>query len=75
MGQYNNVDLQTYGCTLWQPEPPPQKTEESLENKRQMLMELFSHKGSSRMKRADVINLWKNIFSVKKPKEPKRNSV
>ncbi|XP_036973995.1 uncharacterized protein LOC119030475 isoform X2 [Acanthopagrus latus] len=47
----------TYGCTQWQPELPPEETEVSLENKRQKLIAIFSHEGSSGMERAEVLQL------------------
>ncbi|KAK0155310.1 Sterile alpha motif domain-containing protein 3 [Merluccius polli] len=56
----------TYGCTQWQPELPPEETEASLEDKRQKLMELFSREGSSGMERAEVLKLMETTYSLQR---------
>ena len=56
----------TYGCTQWQPELPPEETEESLENKRQKLIAIFSHEGSSGMERAEVLQLMEATYCLQR---------
>lgn len=56
----------TYGCTQWQPELPPEETEASLEDKRQKLMEPFSHEGSSGMERAEVLKLMETTYYLQR---------
>ncbi|XP_029907498.1 uncharacterized protein LOC115359266 [Myripristis murdjan] len=56
----------TYGCTQWQPELPPEETEASLENKRQKLMELFSREGSSGIERAEVLKLMEMTYYLQR---------
>ena len=56
----------TYGCTQWQPEHPTDETEESLEDKRLMLMEIFSREGSSGMERAEVLTLMETTYSLQR---------
>uniref|UniRef100_A0A3Q2CQ11 Si:ch211-111e20.1 n=1 Tax=Cyprinodon variegatus TaxID=28743 RepID=A0A3Q2CQ11_CYPVA len=56
----------TYGCTQWQPELPPEETEASLEDDRQKLMELFSREGSSGMERAEVLKLMEKTYYLQR---------
>lgn len=56
----------TYGCTQWQLELPPEETEESQENKRQKLIEIFSREGSSGMERAEVLQLMEATYYLQR---------
>ena len=56
----------TYGCTQWQPEHPTGETEESLEDKRQMLVEVFSSEGSSGLERAEVLTLMETTYYLQR---------
>lgn len=56
----------TYGCTQWQPELPPEETEASLEDDRQKLMELFSREGSLGMERAEVLKLMEKTYYLQR---------
>lgn len=48
------------GCTLWQPVLPPEETVESLQKKRQKLVEIFSR--SSGVERAEVLHLMESTY-------------
>lgn len=52
----------TYGCTQWQPELPYEETEESLENKREKLVEIYMHQGSSGLESVEVLKLMDTTY-------------
>uniref|UniRef100_A0A672HZP7 Uncharacterized protein n=1 Tax=Salarias fasciatus TaxID=181472 RepID=A0A672HZP7_SALFA len=56
----------SYGCTQWQPDLPPEETIESEQNKRQKLMEIFSRDGSSGMEKAEVLNLMESTHYLQR---------
>lgn len=56
----------TYGCTRFQPELPPEETDHTVEQHRQRLEEIYRQEGRGRAERAEVKNLMKLIFSLQR---------
>ncbi|KAJ8259535.1 hypothetical protein GJAV_G00170540 [Gymnothorax javanicus] len=56
----------SYGCTRWQPEPPPGESEETLEEKRLRLEELFQQEGASGADRGEVAKLMDSSYCLQR---------
>ncbi|KAJ8280597.1 hypothetical protein GJAV_G00056690 [Gymnothorax javanicus] len=56
----------SYGCTQFQPDPPPEETSETVEQKRQQLVNIYSQEGIQGSERAEVINLMKTTFCLQR---------
>lgn len=56
----------TYGCTRWQPELPPEETNESLEEMRQTLTAIFSREGLSGAVRGEVQKLMEATYYLQR---------
>ncbi|XP_052387247.1 uncharacterized protein LOC127934122 [Carassius gibelio] len=54
----------TYGCTRFQPELPPEETDETVEQHRQRLEEIYRQEGAGGAERAEVKNLMELTFSL-----------
>uniref|UniRef100_A0A3P8RVF0 Uncharacterized protein n=1 Tax=Amphiprion percula TaxID=161767 RepID=A0A3P8RVF0_AMPPE len=55
-----------YGCSQFQPEPPPEENSETLEQKRQHLEIIYRQEGVRAGERAEVINLMKKTFCLQR---------
>lgn len=56
----------SYGCTQFQPEPPPEENSETLEEKRQQLMNIYSQEGIQSGDRTEVISLMKTTYCLQR---------
>uniref|UniRef100_A0A8P4K3W5 Sterile alpha motif domain-containing protein 3 n=1 Tax=Dicentrarchus labrax TaxID=13489 RepID=A0A8P4K3W5_DICLA len=56
----------SYGCTQFQPDPPPEETNETVEQKRQQLVNIYRQEGIQGSERAEVINLMKTTFCLQR---------
>nr|XP_046236004.1 uncharacterized protein LOC124054270 isoform X4 [Scatophagus argus] len=56
----------TYGCTRLQPELPPEETDETMEQSRQTLEEIYKQEGAGGAVRADVKDLMKLTFCLQR---------
>ncbi|XP_058477704.1 uncharacterized protein LOC131448912 [Solea solea] len=56
----------SYGCTQFQPDPPPEETNETVEQKRQQLVNIYRQEGIQGSQRAEVINLMKTTFCLQR---------
>ncbi|XP_069395202.1 uncharacterized protein [Paralichthys olivaceus] len=56
----------SYGCTQFQPDPPPEETDETVEQKRQQLVNIYRQEGIQGSERAEVINLMKTTFCLQR---------
>ncbi|KAJ8014573.1 hypothetical protein DPEC_G00041650 [Dallia pectoralis] len=56
----------TYGCVRFQPPIPPEETEETVENKRQRLEEIFRQEGWGGIERAEVKGLMDITFFLQR---------
>nr|XP_020479768.1 uncharacterized protein LOC109974095 [Monopterus albus] len=56
----------TYGCTRFQPELPPEETDHTVEQHRQRLEEIYRQEGAGGAERAEVKNLMKLTFSLQR---------
>uniref|UniRef100_A0A8C1V0Y4 Uncharacterized protein n=1 Tax=Cyprinus carpio TaxID=7962 RepID=A0A8C1V0Y4_CYPCA len=56
----------TYGCTRFQPELPPEETDETVEQHRQRLEEIYRQEGAGGAERAEVKNLMELTFSLQR---------
>ncbi|XP_052393908.1 uncharacterized protein LOC127942257 [Carassius gibelio] len=56
----------TYGCTRFQPELPPEETDETVEQHRQRLEEIYKQEGAGGAERAEVKNLMELTFSLQR---------
>uniref|UniRef100_A0A3P9A0A1 Uncharacterized protein n=1 Tax=Esox lucius TaxID=8010 RepID=A0A3P9A0A1_ESOLU len=54
----------SYGCTQFQPDPPPEEPNETVEQKRQQLVNIYRQEGIQGSERAVVINLMKTTFCL-----------
>ncbi|GAA6085222.1 uncharacterized protein LOC109088557 [Tachysurus ichikawai] len=54
----------TYGCTRFQPELPPEETNDTVEQHRQRLEEIYRQEGAGGAERAEVKNLMERTFSL-----------
>ncbi|XP_066515946.1 uncharacterized protein [Hoplias malabaricus] len=54
----------TYGCVRFQPQLPPEETEETVEAKRQRLQEIYSQEGMGGVERSEVKNLMETTFCL-----------
>uniref|UniRef100_A0A673AGA4 Si:ch211-111e20.1 n=1 Tax=Sphaeramia orbicularis TaxID=375764 RepID=A0A673AGA4_9TELE len=63
-GQQQKID--SYGCTQFQPEPPPGETDETLEQKRQQLQNIYKQEGLNSIEKAQVLNLMKTTFCLQR---------
>uniref|UniRef100_A0A3Q2QF48 Si:ch211-111e20.1 n=1 Tax=Fundulus heteroclitus TaxID=8078 RepID=A0A3Q2QF48_FUNHE len=53
----------SYGCTRFQPELPPEETDDTIEQKRQRLEEIYRQEGARGIERAEVSSLMEITFS------------
>ncbi|KAJ8333737.1 hypothetical protein SKAU_G00410560 [Synaphobranchus kaupii] len=56
----------SYGCTRWQPEFPPGESDETLEDKRKRLEEIFLHEGVAGAERAEVSGLMEATYCLQR---------
>lgn len=56
----------SYGCTQFQPELPTEETNETVEQKRQQLENIYRQEGSHGGEREEVINLMKTTFCLQR---------
>uniref|UniRef100_A0A672NWN2 Uncharacterized protein n=1 Tax=Sinocyclocheilus grahami TaxID=75366 RepID=A0A672NWN2_SINGR len=56
----------SYGCTRFQPDLPPEETDETLEQSRQKLVEIYSQEGAGGAERAEVKNLMEHTFCLQR---------
>ncbi|XP_061568581.1 uncharacterized protein LOC133422580 [Cololabis saira] len=63
---YKRGPTDTYGCTRFQPELPPEETDETLEQHRQRLEEVYRQEGAGGAERADVKHLMELTFSLQR---------
>ncbi|KAL7385137.1 hypothetical protein ABVT39_016381 [Epinephelus coioides] len=56
----------SYGCIQFQPDPPPEETNETVEQKRQQLVNIYRHEGIQGGERAEVINFMKTTFCLQR---------
>ncbi|XP_031698613.1 uncharacterized protein LOC116380945, partial [Anarrhichthys ocellatus] len=56
----------SYGCTRWQPELPPEETEDSLEGLRQKMTDIFRHEGLAGAGREEIHNLMEKTYSLQR---------
>ncbi|XP_041839467.1 uncharacterized protein LOC121638641 [Melanotaenia boesemani] len=56
----------SYGCTRWQPELPPEKTEESLEGLRQKMTDIYTHDGLAGAERGEIQKLMKATYYLQR---------
>lgn len=56
----------SYGCTRWQPELPPEETEDSLEGLRQKMTNIFRHKGLPGAERGEIHNLMEQTYFLQR---------
>lgn len=54
----------SYGCTQFRPEPPPEETSDTVEQKRQQLWNIYRQEGIDAGERAEVIHLMKTTFCL-----------
>ncbi|KAK0147739.1 hypothetical protein N1851_012559 [Merluccius polli] len=54
----------TYGCTRFQPELPPGETDDTVEQKRTRLEEIYSQEGAGGIQRAEVSSLMETTFCL-----------
>lgn len=55
-----------YGCTRFQPELPPEETNDTLEQHRQRLEEIYRQEGAAGAERAEVKNLMELTFALQR---------
>ncbi|XP_073723452.1 uncharacterized protein [Misgurnus anguillicaudatus] len=53
-----------YGCVRFEPQPPPEETADTLECKRQRLLDIYSHEGNVGVEKAEVKTLMESSFSL-----------
>lgn len=56
----------TYGCVRFQPDLPLEETEDSVENKRQKLEDIYSREGTKGGENAEVIQLMETTFCLQR---------
>uniref|UniRef100_A0A672FUM3 Si:ch211-111e20.1 n=1 Tax=Salarias fasciatus TaxID=181472 RepID=A0A672FUM3_SALFA len=56
----------TYGCTRFQPSLPPDETEDTVENKRLNLQEIYSREGLNGADRAEIKQLMETTFYLQR---------
>ncbi|CAK6974710.1 hypothetical protein PFLUV_G00052250 [Scomber scombrus] len=56
----------TYGCTRFQPEFPAEETDDTVEQHRQRLVEIYRQEGAGGAERAEVKNLMELTFSLQR---------
>nr|XP_023696093.1 uncharacterized protein LOC111858502 [Paramormyrops kingsleyae] len=66
MSEQQQKPTDSYGCTQFQPAPPTEETNESLERKQQQLENIYRQEGIHGGERAEVIHLMKTTFSLQR---------
>ncbi len=56
----------SYGCSRFQPDLPPEETDETLEQNRQKLVEIYSQEGAGGAERAEVKNRMECTFCLQR---------
>ena len=56
----------TYGCTTFQPELPPEETDDTVEQKQQRLEEIYRQEGAGGVERAEVCSLMETTFCLQR---------
>ncbi|KAI7811079.1 hypothetical protein IRJ41_010126 [Triplophysa rosa] len=56
----------TYGCTRFQPDLPPEETDETVEQKRQRLDEIYHREGVNGVERVEVKQLMETTFCIQR---------
>lgn len=56
----------SYGCTRFQPELPPEETDDTIEQKRQRLEEIYRQEGARGIERAEVSSLMEITFCLQR---------
>ncbi|XP_037643652.1 uncharacterized protein LOC119498678 [Sebastes umbrosus] len=56
----------SYGCTRWQPELPPEESEDSLEGLRQKMTNIFKHEGLGGAGRGEIHNLMEKTYYLQR---------
>ncbi|KAF7648241.1 hypothetical protein LDENG_00160070 [Lucifuga dentata] len=56
----------SYGCTRWQPELPPEETEDSLEGLRQKMTNIFKHEGLAGAERGEIHKLMEQTYYLQR---------
>jgi len=56
----------SYGCTRFQPELPPEKTHDTVEEKCQRLEEIYTQEGAVRVEKAEVSSLMETTFCLQR---------
>lgn len=56
----------SYGCTRWQPELPPEETQDTQEEMKQRMVELFSREGLSGVERGEVQKLMEKTYYLQR---------
>ncbi|XP_035247614.1 uncharacterized protein LOC118213074 [Anguilla anguilla] len=62
----NTGPADSYSCTRWQPDLPPEETESTLEEKKKILLEFFSREGLSGIERGEVQNLMEATYYLQR---------
>lgn len=65
-GQLQQRPSDSYGCTQFNPELPPEETYETLEQKRQQLETIYRQEGIHSGEKGEVINLMKTTFCLQR---------
>lgn len=65
-GQLHQRPSDSYGCTQFNPELPPEETYETLEQKRQQLETIYRQEGIRSGEKGEVINLMKTTFCLQR---------
>ncbi|XP_059354194.1 uncharacterized protein LOC132157507 [Carassius carassius] len=65
-GQQHQRPSDSYGCTQFNPELPPEETYETLEQKRQQLETIYRQEGIRSGEKGEVINLMKTTFCLQR---------
>ncbi|XP_033946343.1 uncharacterized protein [Pseudochaenichthys georgianus] len=63
---YKRGPTDTYGCTRFQPELPPEETNETVEQNRQRLVEIYRQEGAGGVERAEVKNQMELTFCLQR---------
>ncbi|XP_034092654.1 uncharacterized protein LOC117560013 isoform X1 [Gymnodraco acuticeps] len=63
---YKRGPTDTYGCTRFQPELPPEETNETVEQNRQRLVEIYRQEGAGGVERAEVKNRMELTFCLQR---------